>query len=451
MKKIKLIRLIISVVTIMSLLISNTSIVSASFFKDVNGHEFYAEAANELSMRGILSGYEDGEFKPGRTITRAEMAKLVCALKGDLAMQDAEEMVYNDFELPFWDIDLNHWAMPYILYASLYEIINGYSDASFKPESPVTYEEAVKMIVCTLGLEGEVFHYQNDWAKGYLDLADDFGITKDCYCERGWFANRGHVAVMMYNAVKFMEYGFSYPGNLEVELDYQDGFYEDDYYWDEYNNDEYYEDEYSNDEYYEDKYYKDEDNEEYYEEEDYGTRGSGEYLLTFEKSDVGEIEAEAGYYKPGDKISIKAFGDDDHRFMSWSSDGGGEFYNVFKNETTFTMPANDVVIEASYIADYGKGSEESVNSDALDRYDGQNINLNKYVRLNMRMIGCGSYRDLSGPYHPGQVVELKIGAGDEDIFIGWSSDDVEIPTPDSPKCKIVIPDHDVTVTATFSE
>jgi len=89
--------------------------------------------------------------------------------------------------------------------------------------------------------------------------------------------------------------------------------------------------------------------------------------------------------------------------------------------------------------------------DALDRYDGQNINLNKYVQLNMKMIGCGSYRDLSGPYHPGQGVELSIGAADEGIFMGWSSDDVDLPTPNSPRCKIVIPDHDVTVTATFSE
>jgi len=442
MKKKKLVSLIITIAMVMTVFVSNVSVVNAASFKDVNGDEFYAEAAQELSMRGLLSGYDDGEFKPERTITRAEMAKLVCALKGDYAMQDAETMVYYEFELPFWDVDPNHWAMPYILYANVFEIINGYNDGTFKPEAPVTYEEAVKMIICAIGFDHMVFNYPEDWAKGYLEIAEHFGITKDCFCQRGQFANRGHVAVIMYNAVRGIDFGFSYVGGVET-----DGYYEDNYYEDEFYEDEFYEDEFYEDDYYEDDYYEDES----YEEEYYGTRGPGEYLLTFEKSDMGVIYADAGYYKPGDKITIKALGDEDHRFMSWSSDNGGEFYNVFKYETTFTMPANDVVIEASYIADYGKGSEESDDSDALDKYDGQNINLNKYVRLNMRMVGCGSYRDLSGPYHPGQVVELKIGPGDEDIFLGWSSDDVDLPTPSSPKCKIVIPDHDVTVTATFKD
>ena len=217
-----------------------------------------------------------------------------------------------------------------------------------------------------------------------------------------------------------------------------------------------YQDENKTDYDYEEENYEDnkvEDVEEKYEPDtDYGTRGEGEYLLAFESSNSGVILGDAGYYKPGEKITIKARSYKDFGFMSWSSDNGGEFYNVFKSETTFTMPANDVVISASYIVDYSNnGSDDSFDSDLLDRYDGQNINLNKYVQLKMRMVGCGSYRDLSGPYHPGQVVELTIGAGDEGIFLGWSSDDVDIPTPNSPSCKIVIPDHDVTVTATFSE
>lgn len=425
MKRTKLISLIVSIAMVCALVISSFTMVSAAVFTDVYGDEYYAEAAEELAMRGILSGYEDGTFRPGKAITRAEMAKLVCALRGEMAMQDAEDMVYKDFAQSFRDVDPNHWAMPYIIYASAIEIINGYSDGSFKPEAPVTFEEAVKMIVCASDLGDVVFNYPEDWAKGYIETAEEFGITRNCFCQRGWFANRSHVAVMLYNAARGIDYGFYY--------DIDSG------------SDDYYEEDYTNDDYYEDDY------EEEYEEEDYGTRGKGEYLLTFEKSDAGTIYAEAGYYKPGDVITIKALGDDEHRFMSWSSDNGGEFYNVFKYQTTFTMPANDVVVSASYIMDFSNESEESQDMGKLDRYDGQNIDLNKYVRLTMKMVGCGSYRDLTGPYHPGQEVELKIGPGDEDIFLGWSSDDVYLPNPKSPRCTITIPDHDVTVTATFSE
>ena len=173
----------------MAWLIGASSAVNAAYFADVDGHEYYAKAAEELANRGILSGYEDGTFKPGKSITRAEMAKLVCALRGDLAMQDAENMVYRDFALPFWDVDPDHWAMPYIIYASAFEIINGYSDGSFKHEAPVTFEEAVKMIVCASDLDYMVFNYPEDWAKGYIETAEYFGLTKDCPCQRGWFAN----------------------------------------------------------------------------------------------------------------------------------------------------------------------------------------------------------------------------------------------------------------------
>jgi len=457
MKKSKLIGLSITILIIMTMFISNASIVNAASFKDVEGYEFYAEAAENLSMRGILSGYSDGEFKPEKTITRAEMAKLVCVMQGDIVIKNIEVMKQYDYELPFEDVSPNHWARPYIRFASDCGVINGYVDGTFKPEKTVLYEEAVKMIVCALGFDREVVHYEDDWAKGYLGLAEGFGITNDCYFERGYGANRGNVAVMIYNAVKGMESAFHYTGDpvyfAPVEEDYEEENYKEDYkenYEEEYKKDDY-EETYEED-YIEEIYKEEEPKAESYEESDYGIRGKGEYLLTFEKSEAGVIEGEAGYYKPGEKIKIKARAGKYSGFMSWTSDGGGEFYNVFKSETTFTMPASDVVIKASYIADYGNnGTDDSYESDRLDKYDGQNINLNKYVRLNMKMIGCGSYRDISGPYHPGQVVELSIGEGDEGIFLGWSSNDVDLPTPNSPSCKIVIPDHDVTVTATFSE
>jgi len=50
-------------------------------FRDRDKISGYAEnAVNLLCETGILNGYEDGEFKPQKTLTRAESAKIICVI-----------------------------------------------------------------------------------------------------------------------------------------------------------------------------------------------------------------------------------------------------------------------------------------------------------------------------------------------------------------------------------
>ncbi len=50
-------------------------------FSDINGH-WASRYAEELSKRGIINGYTDGTFRPENNITRAELAKLLCEAFG---------------------------------------------------------------------------------------------------------------------------------------------------------------------------------------------------------------------------------------------------------------------------------------------------------------------------------------------------------------------------------
>lgn len=43
-------------------------------FKDVSDNSYAFEAINELTKRGIISGYHDGSFKPEGTVTRGQFA-----------------------------------------------------------------------------------------------------------------------------------------------------------------------------------------------------------------------------------------------------------------------------------------------------------------------------------------------------------------------------------------
>jgi len=81
-----------------------------------------------------------------------------------------------------------HWAEQSILEMSAYEIVSGYPGGTFKPNADIAFQEAIVMIMNTLGwgeeavkadLTGLTFP-AGTWAKGYLALAVKKGmLTKD--------------------------------------------------------------------------------------------------------------------------------------------------------------------------------------------------------------------------------------------------------------------------------
>ena len=142
------------------------SIMAASF-KDVQNSDYYYSAAAKLSEDGILQGYPDGTFGAARAITRAEMAAIVCRMiEADIDTQNLKSV--------FTDVADNHWAIGYISKASEKKIINGDGDGTFRPEDDVKYEEALKMVVCALGLVDDDIEVDPvDWSAAYLKIADE--------------------------------------------------------------------------------------------------------------------------------------------------------------------------------------------------------------------------------------------------------------------------------------
>ena len=169
-----------------------TSVFAAVTFSDVNESTQFGEAIYELVDDGVLNGYEDGTFKPDGTITRAEFAKVIgVSIQGSNALWDAKETRFSDMA--------GHWAVPYVAYASNAGIINGYEDGSFRPDQTVTYAEAVKMIVCSLGYGPVVDTTLTPWYTGYINIANQIQLTKGAatLAENG--ASRGLVAQLISN------------------------------------------------------------------------------------------------------------------------------------------------------------------------------------------------------------------------------------------------------------
>ena len=91
----------------------------------------FSQASDTLAVYGLLSGYEDGTFHPGETITRAEFTVM--------AMRFAR--LPEGGENPFSDVTSSDWFYDQVVGAVQYGWITGYTDGTFRPEATITRAE----------------------------------------------------------------------------------------------------------------------------------------------------------------------------------------------------------------------------------------------------------------------------------------------------------------------
>lgn len=189
--------------------------VAFAAYPDVTEDTEYASAIATLSALGIVGGDDQGNFNPESTITRAEFTKIICEIQ---AMSGEG----NKGATAFTDVAADHWASGYINFASSMGIVNGMGDGTFVPEGPVTYEQAIKMLVVTLGYD-PMAKQMGGYPTGYLAVAQQKGVLKGVKAPASSDpAPRNLVAQMTYNALDvpmMVQTGF---GN-QVTYEVQDG------------------------------------------------------------------------------------------------------------------------------------------------------------------------------------------------------------------------------------
>lgn len=155
-----------------------------------------AEAAALLQSLNILKGDEQGNLNLTGDVTRAEFAAFVVRMIGqeNVALVSGGKQIFDD-------VAADHWGNGYIDVAYNAGIILGYGDGNFGPEAPVTYEQAIKMIVCALGY-GDVAIDRGGWPTGYLRVADEKKVTKNVAVVGGAPAKRGDIVSMIYNSLE---------------------------------------------------------------------------------------------------------------------------------------------------------------------------------------------------------------------------------------------------------
>ncbi|RAV21993.1 S-layer homology domain-containing protein [Paenibacillus contaminans] len=127
--------------------------------------------SHETKHKAYMFGYGDGTFGPDRNITRAEMAAILTRVFVKEEKQASPS---------YTDVSQTHWAMEAINKAAKMGIMNGYPEASFKPDAPITRGETVSILARLLdGVNEEAGSFADiggHWAQAAIEKSKAAGI-----------------------------------------------------------------------------------------------------------------------------------------------------------------------------------------------------------------------------------------------------------------------------------
>ncbi len=166
---------VLSLLLVVSMLLSVVTVASAAKFSDVDSNYSWAQEAIEtLSEQKVITGYEDGTFKPAKSITRQEAIALFSRALG--ASAETNETIIN-FAYGIYEVDLEECADSYAVKQGAYlvyrkvltidEVIS-YLSADRRNESLKRYEAAT-LIAKALGADA--------WLKNNEDVDTKLSYT----------------------------------------------------------------------------------------------------------------------------------------------------------------------------------------------------------------------------------------------------------------------------------
>lgn len=194
--------------TVLSLIPSAMAAVPS----DVQGTR-YEDPVQLLSALKIMIGDENGKFRLDDTIIRSEVAKMAIHTMG---LDEAAEASKGPTK--FDDVSEEHWANGYINLASQQGLIVGDGDGNFRPNAPISYAEAMTIMVQATGYTVSAEN-QGGYPNGYIKVGNSNGLSKNVQGSPAEEISRGNVAYLTTNAldVNLMEQtGFGSDSRYEI-------------------------------------------------------------------------------------------------------------------------------------------------------------------------------------------------------------------------------------------
>lgn len=171
----KFLSLVLALVMTMSLV---TIGAGATEYKDLTDKKEiqYEEAVAVLNKLGIITGYEDGSFKPTGALTRGAAAKIIVSLM--IGADAASSLTVA--AAPYKDVPVTNTFAAVISYCKTAGYINGYSDGTFRPTAALTGYAFAKMLLGALGYKGTVEGFSGSgWTMKVASVGNVAGLYND--------------------------------------------------------------------------------------------------------------------------------------------------------------------------------------------------------------------------------------------------------------------------------
>lgn len=161
----KFLSLVLALIMTMSLV---TISAGATEYRDLTDKDEiqYEEAVAVLNRIGVITGYEDGSFRPETELTRGAAAKIIVSL---MIGPDAASALPNNAS-PYPDVPAGHTFAGVIGYCKTAGYISGYGDGTFKPANPLTGYAFAKMLLGAVGYKSNI--------EGFVDTGWTMNVAR---------------------------------------------------------------------------------------------------------------------------------------------------------------------------------------------------------------------------------------------------------------------------------
>lgn len=171
----KFLSLVLALVMTMSLVTIGAGATEYKDLKDKSEIQ-YEEAVAVLNKLGIITGYEDGSFKPTGALTRGAAAKIIVSLM--IGADAASSLTVA--AAPYKDVPVTNTFAAVISYCKTAGYINGYSDGTFRPTAALTGYAFAKMLLGALGYKGTVEGFSGSgWTMKVASVGNVAGLYND--------------------------------------------------------------------------------------------------------------------------------------------------------------------------------------------------------------------------------------------------------------------------------
>ena len=190
---------VLSFVLVLTLVLGSFSMVFAADANATTKLSDIAGNTNEQAITvvndlGIVTGYPDGTFKSGNSVTRAEFAAMITR-----ALAIPESALAGYTATTFKDTTGYGWAVPYLAFCESKGIMLGDGNGNAMPGKTITVNEAMTMILRALGLTNNSAFLVGSWPANYVTVAKNEGLYDDVAALST--VDRGSAAQIIYNAL----------------------------------------------------------------------------------------------------------------------------------------------------------------------------------------------------------------------------------------------------------